>query len=238
MTKQLAGSACNVRFAGFQLLLIAAVCAVAFAGLFPQRSPAQQLSYSDFNGPQAAPGQSSTACNSIAGGAAANGVRFCLNNVGGGLSYVQDFYPQVIDPNGGTGSTNYTLQLTGPTGSQASSVWYSIPQNVKGGFTAWYAFKISNPSSPTGDGLAFVIQNAIGNGTDPLGNCAESGAGLTALGSGGGCMGYGGIDNSVALEADTFPDSYDPWDFGFGDYDDNHIALQACGAGLANSPAH
>jgi len=189
MTKQLAGSARNVRFAGIQQLLVAALCAVAFAGLSPRGSRAQQLSYYDFNTPQATPGQSSTACNSIAGGPAANGVRFCLNNSGGGLSYSQDFYPPLIDPNastdGGMGSANYTLQLTGPTGSQASSVWYSIPQNVKGGFTAWYAFKISNASSPTGDGFAFVIQNAAGNGTDLLTHCAESGSGLTALGGAG-----------------------------------------------------
>jgi len=55
---------------------------------------------------------------------------------------------------------------------------------------------------------------------------------------GGGCIGYGGIDNSIAVEADTFPGRYDPWEGGTCDYYDNHIAMQDCGPGLANSPAH
>ncbi len=89
-----------------------------------------------------------------------------------------------------------------------------------------------------GDGLAFVIQNALGGGVDQPSNCAETGSGLTALGAGGGCLGYGGMDNSLAIEADTFVDSYDPYDLGFGAYDASHIALQSCGLGTANSPAH
>ena len=256
MTKKLAGSACNVRFTGFQQLLIAALCAVAFAGLSPQRSVAQQLTYNDFNAPQATPGQSSTACSSISGGPAANGVNFCLNYEAGGvdgISFILDNYPPSIDPNassdGGTGSTNYALQLTQNAGSQASSVWYSTPQNVAGGFTVWYAVKI-NPAISlqynafTADGFAFVLQNASGGQTDTLANCpATSGSGSSALGGGGGCIGYGGIDNSIALEMDTFWDSqFDPYDgvtyFPYDAYVDNHMALQGCGPGKPNSPAH
>jgi len=239
MTLQSAVSAFRLFLARFQRHLIVALCGVAFASVLPRNSSAQQVSYYDFNTPDANSGQTSTSCTA---NSAAAGVLFCFNNVGGGLSYDQEFYTPLIDPNastdGDSGSTNYALQLTGSTGSEGSSMWYSVPQDVKDGFTAWYAFKIANASSPTGDGLAFVIQNSKGNGTDLLGGCVESGSGLTALGGAGGCLGYGGIDNSVAIEADTFPDSYDPWDFGFYDYDDNHIAMQGCGPGVANSPAH
>jgi len=64
-----------------------------------------------------------------------------------------------------------------------------------------------------GDGLAFVIQNVIGSGSDPdpyltsaNTRSAETGSGLSVIGGGGGGMGYGRIDNSIALEADTFDD--------------------------------
>jgi sugar lactone lactonase YvrE/uncharacterized protein (DUF2345 family) len=241
MNRKFAGSASKVRFARLQRLLIVALCGVAFAILFPQHGSAQQITYYDFNTPQAAsPSQASTSCGTIPGGPAASGVLFCFNSVGSGLSFIQDdSYTTSIDPNETNGSA-YALELTQGISSQASSVWYTTPQNVAAGFTVWYAFRISNASSPTGDGLAFVIQNALGGGVinNSLVNCAETGSGLTALGGAGGCLGYGAIDNSIAFEADTFPDSYDPWDFGVYDYDDNHIALQGCGPGLANSPAH
>ncbi len=125
--------------------------------------------------------------------------------------------------------------------SQASSIWYSIPQDVVGGFHAWYAVKltpdVSGSNCCTADGLAFVIQNAAGGQTDSITNSAETGSGFTVLGAGGGALGYGGIDNSVALEMDTFYDpNFDPLDNGSND--DNHMALQSCGPGVANSPAH
>ncbi len=60
--------------------------------------------------------------------------------------------------------------------------------------------------------------------------CSQSGGGATALGGGGGCIGYSGINNSVALEFDTYTNPWDP--------NNNHIALQGCGAGLPNSADH
>ena len=235
MTKLSAGSASKMHFTGFQRSLIVALFGVALATLLPSSSSAQ-VTYNDFNIPQANLGQASAAC---ASSSAAPGVLFCFNFAGNGLSFVPDsFYTTTIDPSE-TGGTAYALQLTQSAASQASSVWYSIPQNLANGFTAWYAFRISGLSAPPGDGLAFVIQNAAGGGAaDPFGGCAETGSGVTVLGGGGGCLGYGGIDNSIAVEADTFPDSYDPWDSGAFSYYDNHIAIQDCGAGLVNSPAH
>jgi uncharacterized protein (DUF2345 family) len=231
-----AGSASKVTFASFQRRLIVALCCVAFAAFFPRQSSAQQVTYYDFNTPAANSGLTSAACSPSS---AAPGVLFCFNYTGNGLSFNQDnSYTTSIDPNE-TNGTAFALELTQSTTAQASSVWYSIPQNVASGFTAWYTFRISNLSAPPGDGLAFVIQNAVGGGAvDLASSCVEIGSGLTVLGGGGGCLGYGGIDNSIALEADTFPDSYDPWDSGVDSYYDNHIAMQDCGPGLVNSPAH
>jgi hypothetical protein len=233
--------------------LTLALCVLALATLFPHRGSAQQVTYYDFNTPQAAtPSQTSTSCGSIPGGPSASNILFCFNYTGDGLSYIQDFYPPGIDPNASTdadaGSNNYALQVTANAGSEDSSMWYSIPQDVADGFNAWYAVKLTHQVIPanyfTGDGLAFVIQNAAGGLPASIANCAETGSGFTVLGGLGGCLGYGGIDNSVALEMDTFWDSWDPEDFSQGSaYDDNHLALQSCGLDnsgnpIANSPAH
>ena len=70
------------------------------------------------------------------------------------------------------------------------------------------------------DGLAFVLQNS-----------SNFGNGIRALGGPGGDIGYGfqidegvkPIDNSIAIEFDTFQNSWDP--------DGNHVAVQSCGTG-------
>ena len=255
MTTQSSASTSRVRFAGFQRHLIMALCGVAFATLFPYRSSAQAVSYYDFNTPNANSGQTSTSCGTISGGPAASGILFCFNYPAlgtDGLGYIQDFYPPLIDPNASTdsdsGSTNSALQITENAGSEDSSMWFSIPQNVLDGFTAWYTVKISHQANDpsnyfTADGFAFVIQNAAGtppNTKDPISSCTETGSGLTVLGEGGGGLGYCGIDNSVALEMDTFwDDPYDPEQTSQGwMYDDNHMALQSCGPGNQNSVSH
>jgi hypothetical protein len=84
------------------------------------------------------------------------------------------------------------------------------------GFSAAFEFRISNPggsADTTGqqgaDGLTFVIQRAAGNS---LGNPGEG-------------LGYIGINNSVAVEFDTWlnPNLNDP--------DSNHYGLNLNGAG-------
>jgi sugar lactone lactonase YvrE len=226
------------------------VVLIFFAVLFAQRGSAQQISYDDFNAAQANPSESLTNSCILGTAPAASGVLFCLNygTASGdtdGLSFIPDNYPSTIDPNE-TSTTNYALQLTGLTQSQVSSLWYSTPLDVADGFDAWYAVKLTWSSQGTNsgfsncctaDGLAFVIQNAAGGQADPISGSAETGAGFTVVGGGGGSLGYGGIDNSIALEMDTFYDSgWDPSDNGSND--DNHMALQGCGPGIANSPAH
>ncbi|MGA8530256.1 MAG: choice-of-anchor D domain-containing protein, partial [Acidobacteriaceae bacterium] len=160
---------------------------------------------------------------------------FCFNYAGAyqDPSFIQD--PAASGP--------WAVQLTYPEESQAASMWFSVPQNVANGFNVWFEFKLTPNSNAyaTADGIAFVIQNAMSGGTDPTTQCGATGQGPTIVGGGGGCMGYGGIPNSVALEFDTYDNGYDPTDIP-GSYNDNHIALQSCGLNQgtpnANSPAH
>ena len=214
MTKQSAGQASRARFTGFQQQRIVVLCGVILAALLPHHSSAQTVTYYDFNAPEA--NSSETLTNGCTPGTnpAASGVLFCENYATAsgdtdGLSFISDSsYTSSINPDESS-TTNYALQLTGLTQDQTSSLWYSIPQNVANGFDVWYAVKLSfssvgtNPNFSnccTADGLAFVIQNAAGGATDSITNSSETGSGFTVLGEGGGGIGYGGIDNSVALE--------------------------------------
>ena len=54
------------------------------------------------------------------------------------------------------------LRLTPAQGNQTGSAWFNVQQPVKNGFTTTFTFKITGGAgSPTsGDGIAFVIQNA------------------------------------------------------------------------------
>ena len=107
-------------------------------------------------------------------------------------------------------------------------------QQVVGGFTAWFAFQISDLQccSP-GDGIAFIIQNSTA--TDS--SYGAQGAGLLALGAGGnknlpnqeGALGYAGINNNLVIEFDVSQDDWDPTS--------NHVAIQTCGP-QTNTPVH
>ena len=76
--------------------------------------------------------------------------------------------------------------MTTPASGQSASMWFSVPQNVTNGFNAWFQFKItpSSPSGNTADGLAFVIQNSLGSGTDATSGYSVTGSGITGVGSG------------------------------------------------------
>ncbi|HTF43017.1 MAG TPA: Ig-like domain repeat protein, partial [Terriglobales bacterium] len=162
----------------------------------------------------------------------------------------QAAYPPIIDPvqtdNPPVASNHFDTRLTVPVQSQASSMWFSVPQKIANGFTSYFALRITpdqqQQSFATADGIAFVIQNASGNGSVSI-PCSEIGSGPNAVGGQGGCIGYGGIDNSLVFELDTFQNAWDPTDSFASPYinsgsNDNHIAIQNCGAGLANSPDH
>ncbi len=114
-----------------------------------------------------------------------------------------------------------SVQLTSGT-DQDSAAWSATPQSVASGFTASFTFQIASTTPPqAGDGIAFVIQ----------------GSSATALGLGGpqgcgGCLGYAGITNSIAIEFDTYPNTDD-----FHDPNGNHIAIMSLGT-QANSSDH
>jgi Bacterial lectin len=133
-----------------------------------------------------------------------------------------------------TGSTPTTaLQLTADTGNQTGSAWFTTAQNVEQGFSTCFQFQFTNTSVPPADGIAFVIQN--------------SSAGTAAIGftgGNGGALGYGdddantnpstgeGIPNSLAIEFDTYENSWDPAgnpDLLNGSV--SHVAVQSCGTG-------
>ena len=238
-----------------QTLLFAALLTSALLAL-PGAS-AQQISYFTFDTPGTTPSQYSYSCAvTDTSGPATPPPLFCLNNnqTSNNSLYPPNFLedPAISDPNYSGGQ--WVTQMTNAATGQAASMWFAVPQYVANGFNVWFQFRFtpSSGSGNTADGLAFVIQNSFGGGTVPTPNpdntnppppptCAETGSGWTAVGSGGGCMGYGGIDNSVALEFDTFNNFWDPTDIP-GSGNDNHIALQSCGLSegypLGNSPVH
>ena len=117
--------------------------------------------------------------------------------------------------NGNAQIVSPVLRLNPAQTGQVGSAWYSLLQPVAEGFSTSFSFKISNPSTPSADGIAFVIQN--------------SQAGTQALGQGGGFLGYTGIENSLAIEFDTYANSWDPEFDGSGLLPANHVAIQSCG---------
>ncbi|HEX4038453.1 MAG TPA: choice-of-anchor D domain-containing protein [Acidobacteriaceae bacterium] len=212
-----------------QRLLTAALLTIVAIGLAALPASAQQVTYYNFNTPASPlnnPAQYSYTCSPAP---ASSNPLFCFNYATGSTvnpSFVPG--PAVTSP--------WAVQMVHPAEGQDSSMWFSVPQKVAAGFNVWFQFKMtpSVNSDTTADGIAFVIQNAQGGGgNDVTGSCSETGSGPTVLGGGGGCMGYGGIDNSLALEFDTYDNGS-----GYGEPNGNHIALQDCGAGSVNSPDH
>jgi hypothetical protein len=87
------------------------------------------------------------------------------------------------------------LRVTDGGTSEAASAWYSSPVNIQQ-FETNFSFQITGGTNPTADGFAFVIQ----------------GGPSSALGPGGGGLGYGpdapggtgGLANSVAVKFDLY----------------------------------
>ncbi|MGB7846594.1 MAG: L-type lectin-domain containing protein [Candidatus Acidiferrum sp.] len=101
----------------------------------------------------------------------------------------------VVNGNGLT-----VLRLTPNTPGVPSSAWYTNPANsvelpvplpLANGFSTTFTFQITAPAGiGSADGIAFVVQN------DPTGT--------SALGGGGGGIGFAGLTESFAIEFDTF----------------------------------
>ncbi len=82
------------------------------------------------------------------------------------------------------------LEINDGLAGEASAIWYGQPLSI-GNFTSDFSFQMTPASTTSADGMAFVIQNA----------------GVTALGSSGGGLGYTGITNSVAVKFDLYNNS-------------------------------
>ncbi|HEY0758982.1 MAG TPA: choice-of-anchor D domain-containing protein [Acidisarcina sp.] len=232
---------------------VIAVSAVIVAGAFSSayRANAQEITYYDFDTPQTNNSFSYHCLPAAPGSPATTPAIFCFNDATGKAanpSFLTDLYPASIDPvttdMPPVASNHVAIQTSPATPNQGSSVWFSVPQKVAEGFTSYFAFKLTpNAGSyATADGIAFVIQNASGGaGAPPDATCIEKGSGPSVVGGAGGCIGYGGIDNSLAVEFDTYRNAWDPTDtlpVRGATFNDNHVAIQNCGAGLPNSPSH
>ena len=214
-----------------KLVVLLALALLAVASLLP-RAAAQQITYYSFD-------NASSAGFGCSPNSVPNSYLLCFN---GNYPYISsDYYPPAVDPsNNPSGSYHNAMYLHDYFGYNESS-WFSVPQDITDGFTTYFAFRINpNHGSPPADGFAFVIQNSNGSGTEYYSglNCTENDlGGATAVGGGGGCMGYGGIDHSFAVEFDTYTNPFDPGYFGNDFISANHIALQSCGTD-PNSPNH
>jgi hypothetical protein len=120
----------------------------------------------------------------------------------------------------GTAAPTAPTVLTGPVlqlannVSQTSSAWLGTAIPVSSAFTTTFRFQITPASSgpnSIGDGFAFVIQAAS------TGNATLGTAGM------GGYIGYFGIQNSIAIEFDTYDNSQ------FDDPAGDHIGIQSRG---------
>ena len=87
----------------------------------------------------------------------------------------------------GSGTISDVLTLTTATNGESASAWFNTPQTISY-FTE--SFTYTDNSTNGADGLAIVWQNA----SSPL----------SALGGGGGSLGYGGISNSAALAMNIY----------------------------------
>jgi hypothetical protein len=85
--------------------------------------------------------------------------------------------------------TNGTFLLTDGANGEVSSVFFNTPQ-YNGGFAAFFTYQEANGTAPLADGTTFCVQN--------------SSAGASALGGGGGELGFFGIDNSSAFEINIY----------------------------------
>jgi hypothetical protein len=216
--------------------------AIAMLCLLPNWAAAQQVTYYTFDGVNTAGANAAGGYTYTCANPQVTNPILCFNDSTGSsgvnpsLSTDECSSGDTRCPYSATGVSHSTIQMTPAAGVQRASMWFSIPQKVLNGFTSYFAFRLSpclttpcvTGGVVTADGITFAVQNAAGSVGAGAG---EAGSGLTVIGGNGGEMGYGGIDNSLVTELDTYANS------GFFDPNDNHMAVQSCGT-AANSPIH
>jgi hypothetical protein len=100
------------------------------------------------------------------------------------VSYPSGFTSSGLSFNGGATVSGAALVVTDGGNVEGRSAWYSTPVNVQH-FSTDFTFQLTAADA---DGFTFAIQNV----------------GLTALGTAGSALGYGGIASSVAVKFDIF----------------------------------
>ncbi len=95
---------------------------------------------------------------------------------------------------GNAAQAGTALRLTPSVVGQTGAAWYSSQVKVDAGFTTDFTFRISDLQNTGSDGFTFAVQNTSG----------------TAIGIGGGNVGYGGIGNSIAVKFDTHVNGFEP----------------------------
>ncbi len=145
----------------------------------------------------------------------------CLTSNGANSGYSGS--PSFAPPATPESSVSTVLRLTANQGGWATSAWYQTPQVVANGFTTTFAFQLGSTSTYNADGFAFVIQNSS------LSALGSGGCGIGFGGSSSGCASSGGISNSVAIEFNTYPN-------GAGvDPGSDDVTIQNCGGISPNS---
>jgi hypothetical protein len=145
----------------------------------------------------------------------------CLtsNGINSGFSGSPSFAPPATPES----SVSTVLRMTANQGGWATSAWYQTPQVVANGFTTTFSFQLGSTSTYNADGFAFVIQNSS------LSALGSGGCGIGFGGSSSGCASSNGIPNSVAIEFNTYPN-------GAGvDPSSDDVTIQNCGGITPNS---
>lgn len=111
------------------------------------------------------------------------------------------------------------IRLTDSSNSQRGSAFSQDAVALSpNGFRAMFELSIGRPGNSGADGIVFVMHN--------------SALGPTALGVGGGGIGYRGIGNSIAVEFDT-------WNNGFIDlWSENHVGINVNGSTFSRRRAN
>jgi len=103
---------------------------------------------------------------------------------GNGPDYLNGFTAAGLTFNGTATLNGTSLELTNGNYSEAGSAFFNTPVNAQF-FTSDFTFQLTDAQA---DGITICVQNQ----------------GPTALGNGGGDLGYGGIGNSVAVKFDLY----------------------------------
>jgi len=114
----------------------------------------------------------------------------------------------LLTVNGDATNPNGVLRLTPSAQGQGGSAFLTSTTDLtnSASFSTNFSFQIGNPLNTGADGLAFVVQ--------PNGN---------NVGNTGGGLGYAGIENSLAIEFDTWHNS------DLDDVDGNHVGISLDG---------